>query len=138
VLEKTIYCTYQHQYSGSYYTIPIRCIKKCKKFPCKEFSALDIDAIQSHERVSVFLTGLKLRRTTLHYIFKHKDGKAQEAYPGFDPKNPDWSKMEGVCEVYPVNKILVPELKLVVKPKNSETQAASKPTRKRKKNQAAF
>jgi hypothetical protein len=48
-------------------------MKKCKKFPCKEFSALDIDAIQSHERVSVFLTGLKLRRTTLHYqIFTMK------------------------------------------------------------------
>lgn len=66
------------------------------------------------------------------YLFKHKDGKVTEAYPGFDQKNPEWSKMEGVEEVMPVKQVLIPQMKLVPKP---AAAAAPKPATTRKKKQ---
>ena len=66
------------------------------------------------------------------YLFKYKDGKVTEAYPGFDQKNPEWAKMEGVEEVMPVKQVLIPQMKLVPKPAVSKAPE-SKPKQTRKK-----
>lgn len=70
------------------------------------------------------------------FLFLYKDGTTKEAYKGFDPKDPDWSKMGDVQEVYPIKQVLVPQMKLVVKSKQVQQEAAQKPkpktTRKKK------
>lgn len=128
MLYRTIHCTYQHQYSGSYYTIPIRCIRTCKKFPCEEFSDSELHEIYNSEMFTPTIVGFKKRSIPLTYLFKYKDGTVKEAYQGFDKNNPEWSKMEGVEEVFPVRQVLVPQMKLVPKPKE---QVAAAPNNKR-------
>ncbi len=49
------------------------------------------------------------------YLFRKKDGSLEEAPQDFDPKEPDWSRMQEVQEVLFISKILVPQLKLVPK-----------------------
>lgn len=57
------------------------------------------------------------------YLFKTKDGAIGPAPEDFDPKNPDWSHLQEVQEVLVINKVLVPEIKLVPKTIRSEKDA---------------
>lgn len=55
------------------------------------------------------------------YILKKLDGSLQMV-EDFDEKNPDQDLLKDVEEVYPVTKVLVPQLKLVPKTKEERKQ----------------
>ena len=57
------------------------------------------------------------------HILKKYDGTL-ELIEDFDEKNPDQALLQDVQEVYPITKILVPQLKLV--PKTREERASVK------------
>lgn len=51
------------------------------------------------------------------YIFKCDLGEFRQAPDNFDPDNPDFEMLKDVSEVLCVNKVLVKQMKLVVKSK---------------------
>jgi hypothetical protein len=83
------------------------------------------------------------------YVFKFSNGDLKEAPVDFNPDNPDFEQLKDVEEVLCISKILVKQMKLVVKSKEERdairkerstaepgevTEAVeSKPQRKRKK-----
>ena len=56
------------------------------------------------------------------YLFKLKDGSIIPPYSGFNADNPDFSRMVNVEEVLVINKVLVPRMRLVIKPLNERTE----------------
>jgi uncharacterized protein (DUF58 family) len=67
------------------------------------------------------VTDLKARRRPKMHILKKFDGSLV-LVEDFDEKNPDQALLQDVEEVYPVTKVLVPQLKLVPKTKEERAQ----------------
>ncbi len=59
------------------------------------------------------------------YLFKKTDGTLVEAPEDFDPKEPDWNRMQEVEEVLVIGKVLVPQMKLVPKTQSSGDKKSS-------------
>jgi hypothetical protein len=51
------------------------------------------------------------------YIFRLDDGTFKEAPSTFSPENPDFTQLKNVSEVLCISKVLVKQMKLVVKAK---------------------
>ncbi|WP_291318743.1 hypothetical protein [Desulfonatronospira sp.] len=110
--------------SGSYYTTPMRCVRCCRHFPCSLFTRDDVDGYIARELIAREFTGFKIRRTKM-YLFKKTDGTLVEAPEDFDPKEPDWNRMQEVEEVLVIGKVLVPQMKLVPKTQSSGDKKSS-------------
>ncbi len=54
------------------------------------------------------------------YLFKNKDGSLVQAPESFDQQNPGWDELKDVEEVLFVSKVLIPQIKLVPKPVNTQ------------------
>ena len=144
-LFRPFYCDYTHKYTGSYYTNLAKCMA-CRKFPCNEIKKETHEAIQNSDLLRID-GGKFIPRRTRMYLFVKNDGSIEEAYQGFDPKEPNWDRLRDVNEVLYVSKVLVPQLKLVPKPKdeqdeveakrNSEAAPAKTPSKKGGKKKAA-
>ncbi len=103
-----------------------RCVA-CPRFPCKRVGKAELSEIMASDRV-VRQASFKERRVTM-YIFRKK-GTLIEAPASFDPDDPDLEMLEDVDEVLVISKVLVKQVRLVVKPKEA---AASEPEQKRAK-----
>jgi len=120
-LYRPFYCEATKRLTGSYYTNLAKCCD-CKHFPCQRINKKTAKDLQQSDLMQV-AGGKFKRRMKKMYLFLNQDGGIEQAYSGFDPANPDWDKLRDVKEVLCVNKVLVPQMKLVAKPK----EAAEKP-----------
>lgn len=130
---RSIYCETNKRRRGSYYTNLVKCCD-CKEFPCGKLRKATVEEL--YESPLMQISGGKFqRRRARMYLFVNQDGTISEAYKGFDEKNPDWESLKDVKEVLYVNKVLVPQLKLVVKPKEEREEQSPEPKPQSKKGQ---
>lgn len=113
----------------------LRCVR-CPSFPCKRIGKAELAELYASDRVEKAVQ-LIPRRAKRMYVFKKEDGSLVEAPRGFNPDKPDFSMLENVCEVLVIGKVLVKQVKLVVKPKaepavEPEVEEPVKRTRKKK------
>lgn len=115
-LVHSFHCAFQKKFSGSNYTIMLRCARLCPRFPCKSLRDFGPtrEALAQHFEKQV--TGLQQSgRRRRMYLFR-KDGTIREASKDFDPANlneKDLEELQGVDEVLYVSKRYVPTIKLV-------------------------
>ena len=100
---------------------PFLACPQCPKFPCPELSPTDLEMLFTSPFLDRVVVGLKPRRRHKMYILKKLDGSLQMV-EDLDEKNPDQDLLKDVEEVYPVTKVLVPQLKLVPKTKEERKQ----------------
>lgn len=114
VYNRSFFCQIRQRFSTF-----LRC-PECRHFPCRILSRMDMLMLLTSPFLNRTVTDLKLRRRPKMHILKKYDGSL-ELVEDFDEKNPDQALLQDVEEVYPVTKILVPQLKLV--PKTKEERA---------------
>lgn len=140
--EKGIYCKQRSHW------LPLLACVDCRRFPCSTLKADDLKTLKESLFITKVITGFSSRRAKM-YVFKFSNGDLKEAPVDFNPDNPDFEQLKDVEEVLCISKILVKQMKLVVKSKEERdairkerstaepgevTEAVeSKPQRKRKK-----
>ena len=115
IYNRSFFCPVYKRYA------PFLACPQCPKFPCPELSKTDLDMLSTSPFLHRVVLGLKPRRRKKMYILKKLDGSLQMV-EDFDEKNPDQDLLKDVEEVYPVTKVLVPQLKLVPKTKEERKQ----------------
>lgn len=147
-LYRSFYCEANKRLTGSFYTNLAKC-GSCKHFPCEIINKSTAAATMQSPLMQIAGGQFKRRMQRMH-LFSYSDGTIVPAHAGFDPNNPDWEQLRDVNEVLCVNKVLVPQMKLVPKPKDAPAvpkdkaqddkpaaKAKSSGGKARKKNEAA-
>ena len=117
VYNRSFFCQIRQRFSTF-----LRC-PECRHFPCRNLSRTDMLMLLTSPFLNRTVTDLKPQRRPKMHILKKYDGTL-ELIEDFDEKNPDQALLQDVQEVYPITKILVPQLKLV--PKTKEERASVK------------
>ncbi|MBS3779493.1 MAG: hypothetical protein KGY41_03800 [Desulfovermiculus sp.] len=100
---------------------PFLACPQCPRFPCPELSKTDLHMLATSPFLTRVVVGLNLQRRMKMYILKKLDGSLHMV-EDLDEKNPDQDLLKDVEEVYPITKVLVPQLKLVPKTKEERKQ----------------
>ncbi|MDZ7759069.1 MAG: hypothetical protein U5L00_02270 [Desulfovermiculus sp.] len=100
---------------------PFLACPQCPKFPCPELSKTDLHMLAASPFLTRVVIGLHPQRRMKMYILKKMDGSLQMV-EDLDEKNPNQELLKDVEEVYPITKVLVPQLKLVPKTKEERKQ----------------
>ncbi|MCF8104678.1 MAG: hypothetical protein K9K64_04295 [Desulfohalobiaceae bacterium] len=114
IINRSIFCPVHKRFSA-FLSCPA-----CPDFPCRVLSRTDLRMLSISPFLSRIVTELKPRRQKM-YILKKYDGTL-EIVQELDEKNPDQELLKEVEEVYPVTKVLVPQLRLVPKTKEERSQ----------------
>ena len=112
------------------YQKPLLSCLECRKFPCRSITKEHMQRLYDSVFVNKIIDGFKPRRTRM-YVFKHSNGDLKLAPKDFNPDKPDFNLLKDVDEVLCINKVLVKQMKLVVKAKEEREQIRETQTRKR-------
>ncbi|WP_034623110.1 hypothetical protein [Desulfovermiculus halophilus] len=115
IYNRSFYCPVYNRYA------PFLACPRCPRFPCPELSATDRRMLFTSPFLTRVVIGLHPQRRKKMYILKKLDGSLHMV-DDLDEKNPDQDLLKDVEEVYPVTKVLVPQLKLVPKTKEERRQ----------------
>ena len=107
---------------------PLTHCLRCARFPCGKITSEHIDELWASDSVVKEVT-FTYRRLRV-YVFVHEDGTLTYAPDGFDRDNPQVEMLKGVPMVLEIGKELVPQVKLVPKPKEQAPEPQKKKTRK--------
>ena len=115
VYNRSFFCPVYQRFS------PFLACPQCAKFPCRELSDIDLHMLFTSPFLNRVVIGLQAQRRQKMYVLKKLDGSL-EMVEDLDEKNPDQDLLKDVLEVYPITKVLVPQLKLVPKTKEERKQ----------------
>jgi hypothetical protein len=115
IYNRSFFCPIYKRYA------PFLACPQCPKFPCPELSRTDLYMLSTSPFLTRVVVGFQSQRRQKMYILKKLDGSLQMV-EDLDEKNPDQDLLKDVEEVYPVTKVLVPQLKLVPKTKEERKQ----------------
>ncbi|MFP4285728.1 MAG: hypothetical protein ACLFQG_09265 [Desulfovermiculus sp.] len=115
IYNRSFFCPVYKRY------VPFLACPQCPKFPCPELSSTDLYMLSTSPFLTRVVVGFQSQRRQKMYILKKLDGSLQMV-EDLDEKNPDQDLLKDVEEVYPVTKVLVPQLKLVPKTKEERKQ----------------
>ena len=115
IYNRSFFCPIYKRYA------PFLACPQCAKFPCPELSTTDLKMLAASPFLTRVVVGLIPQRSPRMYILKKLDGSLQMV-DDLDEKNPDQEQLQDVEEVYPITKILIPQLKLVPKTKEERKQ----------------
>ena len=107
------------------YRIPLLKCAECGRFPCASLSERHLATLRASAFTDLLPDGFLSRRVTM-FVFRKEDGTLVEAYQGFSPEKPDFGKLADVSEVLCVNKVLVKQMKLVVKDKSERASVRAR------------
>ena len=110
VAEIPVWCVHKE------YQVPLLSCPACKRFPCRGLSEEMAERLRTSKFTEQICTGLQHKRMVkLMYILRMESGELRLAPREFDPSKPDFSLLSDVQEVLCVNKVLVKQMRLVVK-----------------------
>jgi hypothetical protein len=115
IYNRSFFCPIYKRYA------PFLACPQCPKFPCPELSRTDLYMLSTSPFLTRVVVGFQSQRRQKMYILKKLDGSLQMV-EDLDEKNPDQDLLKDVEEVYPITKVLVPQLKLVPKTKEERKQ----------------
>lgn len=113
---------------------PLLSCLKCPRYPCSGVSREDERILHDSLFTEISATSRLLQRKTSMYLFRHSNGKIEEAYSGFNPDTPQFDQLSDVEEVLFVGKVFIKQLKLVVKPFEERQQIRSRTVAQQKEN----
>ncbi len=110
VAEIPVWCIHKE------YQVPLLSCLGCRRFPCRGLSEEMAERLRTSKFTEQICTGLQHKRMVkLMYILMLETGELRLAPANFDPSKPDFSMLSEVQEVLCVNKVLVKQMRLVVK-----------------------
>ncbi|MFO7877443.1 MAG: hypothetical protein R6U55_12755 [Desulfovermiculus sp.] len=115
IYNRSFFCPIYKRY------VPFLACPQCPKFPCPELSRTDLYMLSTSPFLTRVVVGFQSQRRQKMYILKKLDGSLQMV-EDLDEKNPDQDLLKDVEEVYPITKVLIPQLKLVPKTKEERKQ----------------
>ena len=110
VAEIPVWCVHKE------YQVPLLSCPGCRRFPCRGLSEEMAERLRTSKFTEQICTGLQGKRMVkAMYILRMESGELRLAPREFDPSKPDFSMLSDVQEVLCVNKVLVKQMRLVVK-----------------------
>lgn len=110
VAEIPVWCVHKE------YQVPLLSCPGCKRFPCRGLSEEMAERLRTSKFTEQICTGLHHKRIIkMMYILRMESGELRLAPREFDSSKPDFSMLSDVQEVLCVNKVLVKQMRLVVK-----------------------
>ena len=119
VAEKPIWCFRKE------YQIPLLKCPSCRVFPCRGLTSQHMQLLHDSLFTEEIFDGFSARSCKM-YVFKLDDGSLKEAPKGFSVDKPDFNLLKNVDEVLCVSKVLVKQMRLVVKSKEEIAEVRSK------------
>lgn len=97
---------------------PLLACLACRRFPCRAMTEERLALLRGSPFVRLDTENSKLLpRRHLMYIFRMTSGELRDAPRDFSPDAPDFDQLADVEEVLVIGKVLVKQLRLVVKPR---------------------
>lgn len=99
------------------YRKPLLGCVRCGRYPCAGVTPDQQRLLEQSPFTAISPQSKLVARKAAMYLFRMNSGEIKEANADFDPDRPDFEQLADVEEVLYVSKILVKQLRLVVKPK---------------------